>query len=120
MDRTSESFRPLASSSLRRPALTRDDVLDVGEIAELLHLPLSTALEYARRAVIPGHKLGRRWIFLRDEIELAVRAAPGHARTNKRSRPPGSQPRKLTSKGVKRYPETVPATPSGAQATLFD
>lgn len=23
--------------------------------------------------VVPGHKLGRRWIFLRDEIEAAVR-----------------------------------------------
>ena len=45
--------------------LTREDVLD--------GLPISTVLEYARRGLLPGHKLGRRWIFLCDEIEAAVR-----------------------------------------------
>jgi hypothetical protein len=39
----------------------------------LLHLPISTVLEYARRGLLPGHKLGRRWVFLRDEVEVAVR-----------------------------------------------
>jgi excisionase family DNA binding protein len=58
------------------PRLTREDVLDGGDVAELLHLPLSTVLEYARRGLLPGHKLGRRWIFLRDEIEAAVRSRP--------------------------------------------
>ena len=60
----------------RRP-LTRDDVLDGRDVAELLHLPISTVLEYARRGLLPGHKLGRRWIFLRDEISAAVREQPG-------------------------------------------
>jgi excisionase family DNA binding protein len=60
----------------RRP-LTRDDVLDGRDVAELLHLPISTVLEYARRGLLPGHKLGRRWIFLRDEIAAAVREQPG-------------------------------------------
>lgn len=56
--------------------LTREDVLDGRDVAELLHLPVSTVLEYARRGLIPGRKLGRRWIFLRDEIEAAVRGRP--------------------------------------------
>jgi excisionase family DNA binding protein len=59
-----------------RPRLTREDVLDGRDVAELLHLPVSTVLEYARRGLLPGHKLGRRWIFLRDEIEAAVRGRP--------------------------------------------
>lgn len=59
------------------PRLTREDVLDGRDVAELLHLPVSTVLEYARRGLLPGHKLGRRWIFLRDEIEEAVRSRPG-------------------------------------------
>jgi len=59
------------------PRLTREDVLDARDVAELLHLPTSTVLEYARRGLLPGHKLGRRWIFLRDEIEAAVRSRPG-------------------------------------------
>ena len=58
-----------------RAPLTREDVLDGREVAELLHLPLSTVLEYARRGLLPGHKLGRRWVFLRDEVEAAVRGA---------------------------------------------
>jgi excisionase family DNA binding protein len=56
--------------------LTREDVLDGRDVAELLHLPLSTVLEYARRGLLPGRKLGRRWIFLRDEVEAAVRSRP--------------------------------------------
>jgi excisionase family DNA binding protein len=59
------------------PRLTREDVLDGQDVAELLHLPLSTVLEYARRDLLPGHKLGRRWIFLRDEVEATVRGRPG-------------------------------------------
>jgi excisionase family DNA binding protein len=57
-----------------RPRLTREDVLGGREVADLLDLPVSTVLEYARRGLLPGHKLGRRWIFLRDEVEAAVRA----------------------------------------------
>jgi excisionase family DNA binding protein len=54
------------------------DVLDGRAVAELLHLPHSTVLEFARRGVIPAHKLGRRWLFLRDEVDAAVRAAPAN------------------------------------------
>lgn len=55
--------------------LTRDDVLDGRDVAELLHIPTSTVLEYARRGLLPARKLGRRWIFIRNEIESAVRGA---------------------------------------------
>jgi excisionase family DNA binding protein len=68
-----------------RPPLTRDDVLDGRGVAELLHLPLSTVLEYARRGLLPGRKLGRRWIFLRDEVEAAVRGRSGEARRREQS-----------------------------------
>jgi excisionase family DNA binding protein len=61
------------------PRLTRNDVLDGRAVGELLHLPRSTVLEYARRGLIPAHKLGRRWIFIRDEVDAAVRAAPATA-----------------------------------------
>jgi hypothetical protein len=64
--------RGSAPSPQRRP-LTREDVLDGRAVGELLHLPISTVLEYARRGLLPGHKLGRRWVFLRDEVEVAVR-----------------------------------------------
>jgi excisionase family DNA binding protein len=57
-------------------SLTRDDVLTMREVADLLRLPLSTVGEFARRGTLPARKLGRRWIFLRDELEDALRAAP--------------------------------------------
>ncbi len=65
------------ASTPLHPRLTREDVLDGRAVADLLHLPISTVLEYARRGLLPGRKLGRRWIFLRDEIEAAVRHRPG-------------------------------------------
>ena len=65
-------MRTPASIPMRLP-LTREDVLDGREVGELLHLPHSTVLEYPRRGLLPGHKLGRRWIFLRDEVEAVVR-----------------------------------------------
>jgi excisionase family DNA binding protein len=58
------------------PTLTNDDMLDAEEVAELLRMRLSTVFDFARRGILPGHKLGRRWIFLRDEIEASVREAP--------------------------------------------
>jgi excisionase family DNA binding protein len=69
-----------------RPRLTREDVLDGGRVADLLGLPVSTVLEYARRGLLPGHKLGRRWVFLRDEVEAAVRGERPAARRQDRSR----------------------------------
>ncbi|MGI8800832.1 MAG: helix-turn-helix domain-containing protein [Solirubrobacteraceae bacterium] len=74
------------------PQLTRETVLDGRAVAELLHLPISTVLEYARRGVIPAHKLGRRWIFIRDEIDAAVRGAPARPPTTaKRGKPESSR-----------------------------
>jgi excisionase family DNA binding protein len=69
-------MNPIHAHIPPRPRLTREDVLDGRDVAELLHLPLSTVLEYARRGLLPGRKLGRRWIFLRDEIEAAMRSRP--------------------------------------------
>jgi excisionase family DNA binding protein len=70
-------MRTIPTPISTHPRLTREDVLDGRDVAELLHLPVSTVLEYARRGLLPGHKLGRRWIFLRDEIEAAVRSRSG-------------------------------------------
>jgi excisionase family DNA binding protein len=73
--------------------LTRENVLDGRAVAELLHLPISTVLEYARRGLIPAHKLGRRWVFIRDEVEAAVRAAPSTSGRSRAHRDPtGTRP----------------------------
>jgi excisionase family DNA binding protein len=49
--------------------LTRLEVMTTLEVAELIRLPTSTVYELARRGVLPGHRVGRAWRFVRSEIE---------------------------------------------------
>lgn len=102
-----------------RPRLTRADVAAAREVAELLGIPMSTVFEYARRGVIPGHKLGRRWIFLHDEIEASLRRAPGLGEPRKAFLPIPAEPAIRARKSAKRYPQTVPSSGSGEQPSLF-
>jgi excisionase family DNA binding protein len=57
---------PLQSA---RVALTRDEVMTAPEVAELLHLPVSTVYYLARRGELPASRFGRTWRFLRPRIE---------------------------------------------------
>jgi excisionase family DNA binding protein len=52
-----------------RVALTRDEVMTASEVAEFLHLPVSTVYYLARRGELPASRLGRAWRFLRPRIE---------------------------------------------------
>jgi excisionase family DNA binding protein len=103
-----------------RRQLTREDVLDVREVAELLHMPLSTIFDYARRGVLPGHKLGRRWVFLHDELDAALRSAPRSVLPSPAPQPPGSQAPTRTKRTLKRYPRAVPYDGSEQQSLLLD
>jgi excisionase family DNA binding protein len=48
--------------------------LDLQECAALLHIGLSTAQELASKGVIPGARIGIKWVFLEDEILAFIRA----------------------------------------------
>jgi excisionase family DNA binding protein len=52
-----------------RSPLTRDEVMTASEVAELLHLPVSTVYYLARRGELPASRFGRAWRFLRPRIE---------------------------------------------------
>jgi excisionase family DNA binding protein len=54
--------------------LTREDVMTASEVAELLHLPVSTVYHLARQGSLPASRLGRTWRFLRPRIEELLRA----------------------------------------------
>lgn len=54
--------------------LTRSEVMTAIEVAELLHLPVSTVYYLARRGEIPACRLGRAWRFLRPRIEEKLAA----------------------------------------------
>ncbi len=58
----------------RRVPLTRDEVMTASEVAELLHLPVSTVYYLARRGELPASRLGRTWRFLRPRIERLLEA----------------------------------------------
>lgn len=55
--------------AFRIQPLTRADVLTARDVGDLLRLPTSTVYELARRGLIPAHRIGRAWRFIRQEIE---------------------------------------------------
>jgi excisionase family DNA binding protein len=58
--------------STRPRRLTADDVLTGRDVALLLHAPVSTIEDWARRGLLPSVKIGRRRLYIRHEIELAL------------------------------------------------
>jgi excisionase family DNA binding protein len=62
---------PVAAS---HTGLTHDEVMTASEVAELLHLPVSTVYYLARRGEIPAHRFGRTWRFLRPRLEELLRS----------------------------------------------
>jgi excisionase family DNA binding protein len=41
----------------------------------LVRLPVSTVYDLARRGLIPAHRVGRAWRFIRQEVEQWLRAS---------------------------------------------
>lgn len=56
-------------------AFSREDLLTADEVAEVLRLKRTTALDYMRRGVIPAFKLGRRWYSLRPRLDAYLSSA---------------------------------------------
>ncbi len=54
------------------PSFTRDDLLTANDVAEVLQIKRSTALDYMRRGVIPACKIGRRWYALRSRLDAHI------------------------------------------------
>lgn len=46
------------------------------EVAEFLHAPVSTVEDWARRGILPSRKIGRRRLYIRQNIEAAVTGRP--------------------------------------------
>jgi excisionase family DNA binding protein len=61
--------------------LTREELMTADEVAALLCVRRTTALDYMRRGLIPGFKLGRRWYARRSRLSthLASVSADGGA-----------------------------------------
>jgi excisionase family DNA binding protein len=67
-----------ASASAWQPAtapprrLTADDVMTAREIARLLRTPVSTVEDWARRGILPSVKIGKRRLYIRQNIEAVL------------------------------------------------
>ncbi len=70
----------LGGAQVSSEKLTARDVMTVSEVAALLRVPASTVADWARRGVIPSRKIGRRRLYLRQQIEamLLSNQAPEH------------------------------------------
>jgi excisionase family DNA binding protein len=66
-------IEPVATRPEAVRPLTRDQVMTATEVAELLHLPVSTVYQLARQGRIPASRLGRTWRFLRPNLEQLLR-----------------------------------------------
>lgn len=51
------------------------DLLTLGEVSSFLKVPKSTIYKLARERRLPGHKVGKHWRFVREEIESWVQSA---------------------------------------------
>jgi excisionase family DNA binding protein len=114
------AFANLVCSIRVMAQVPSSEVLDGRTVAELLRLPHSTVLEFARRGVLPAHKLGRRWLFLRDEIDAAVRAAPANPTSTPSNAP--SPRRRTANSQVSQLPLPLDDTsrrPRGSRAGAF-
>jgi excisionase family DNA binding protein len=56
--------------------LTAADVMTGREVANLLHPPVSTVEDWARRDIIPSVKIGRRRLYIRQSIEAVLTGGP--------------------------------------------
>jgi hypothetical protein len=52
--------------------LTADDVMLTREVTALLHTPVSTVEDWARRGILPSMKIARRRLYIRQSIEAIV------------------------------------------------
>jgi excisionase family DNA binding protein len=70
--------RQLSHEAATRPGtaaprrLTADDVMTGREVALLLHMPVSTVEDLARRGDLPSVKIGRRRLYIRQNIEAVL------------------------------------------------
>jgi excisionase family DNA binding protein len=58
--------------------LTAADVMSASEVADLLHIPVSTVQDYGRRGILPSVKIGRHRLYIRSRIEATLLGDPVH------------------------------------------
>ena len=55
--------------TVERHPLTGTEIMRAHEVAELLHVPVSTVHDWARSGRLPSRKRGKHRLFIRSEFE---------------------------------------------------
>ena len=51
-----------------------ESVLTIAEVAAYLKIPKATVYKLVRQEKIPGHRVGKHWRFVRDEVDDWLKA----------------------------------------------
>jgi excisionase family DNA binding protein len=73
--------------------LEDDEILTVEELCKFLKLHQRTIYKLAKKGIIPGRKVGKKWLFLRSEV-IKFLEETNHLANEVRSDAPISTPRK--------------------------
>jgi len=81
--RPAQAARDAWQPGRARPTrLTADDVMTARDVARLLHTPISTVEDWARRGILPSVKIGRRRLYIRQNIEAQLTGRPREIATD--------------------------------------
>lgn len=70
--RAARPVRAIEAQVDQAPSFTREDLLTANDVADILQVKRSTALDYMRRGVVPARKIGRRWYALRSRLDAHI------------------------------------------------
>lgn len=71
-DRVAPRLRVAEPRADQQRSFTREDLLTASDVAAVLQIKRTTALDYMRRGVIPASKIGRRWYALRSLLDAHI------------------------------------------------
>lgn len=63
--------------------MEQEEIFTIDELASFLKIPKSTTYYYIRQGILRGHKIGRRWRFLKSEILEQLKNLEGRDATAK-------------------------------------
>lgn len=93
-----------------------DDILDVDAASALLRADSETVLRFARSGELPGTRIGKSWVFLREDLIAFLKSQISkdtEARRNKPRSSPASAVLTPVSPNKRRKPlPALPALPS--------
>lgn len=53
--------------------MSADETLNVDQAATLLHAENETVMQFARRGELPGTRIGKSWVFIREDVLTFLR-----------------------------------------------